>query len=279
MAAPRWFPLAISQNLIPSGYEVVLTTNVACHLWLYWTDKEPWVHRTTSTRRGLAAPWEAYWCGVVWTLIPQEEAGDTTTHTFIWTGWVSCQTKYFRFHGTIGGAASPSDTAIFKLHFPYLPKGGIELLYPNADLYAPAGCFPDLGEEHWEDLDDRSPDEDASYVFWPNLSLEEIYGLTDLPGPPRTYGSVIVTARCRKTSPWAASFLRLAVETYENPYYHNYQLITVIYADYTDTWPVNPATGNPWTSMELDALRVRINMSSELTGTQARCTQLFITVT
>ncbi|MBA7571995.1 hypothetical protein ES708_13769 [subsurface metagenome] len=114
---PRWFPLSINQELVVGGYTIVLTTDVPCHLWLFWTDKVPWVHRTSTIERGLAVPWHSYWCFVVWHLIAQDEPGDTTTHTFQWPGWVNCQTKYFRFHGDIAGKTSPSDSPIFRKHY------------------------------------------------------------------------------------------------------------------------------------------------------------------
>ena len=120
-ATNKWLPLAITQEQVTGGFNIVLTTDVSCHLYLYWTNKAPWVHRTSKLDRGLTVPWDAYWCYVVWTLLDQEEPGDTTTHTYNWTGWENCQTKYFRFHGTIAGNTSPSDSPIFHKHYFYAP--------------------------------------------------------------------------------------------------------------------------------------------------------------
>jgi len=130
--ASLWYPVTITQVHLVGGFHIILTTDAPCHLWLYWTDKVPWVHRTSTIERGLNVPWDSYWCYVVWSLIEQQEPGDTTTHTFTWLGWEHCQTKYFRFHGTIAGVNSPSDSPIFSKHytttvapgpviFPYLP--------------------------------------------------------------------------------------------------------------------------------------------------------------
>ncbi|MBA7637555.1 hypothetical protein ES703_45200 [subsurface metagenome] len=117
----RWYPLTIQQTTTADGFIVVLTTDVPCHLWLYWTFKVPWTHRTSAVHRGLNVPWDAYWCFVAWQKIEQDEDGDTTTHTFNWTGWEVCQTRYFRFHGTVDGQDSPSDTAILHKHYTYTP--------------------------------------------------------------------------------------------------------------------------------------------------------------
>lgn len=138
MPVPRWFPISISQDMIPGGFLIILKTDIPAHLFLFWTDKEPWVHPVSTIERGLAVPWNAYWCFVTWHLIEQEEAGDTTTHTFIWTGWVTCQTKWFRFHGTIASNPSPSDSPIFHKHY-VAPAYGVILDYPPSDPLARIG--------------------------------------------------------------------------------------------------------------------------------------------
>ncbi|MBA7645918.1 hypothetical protein ES703_53678 [subsurface metagenome] len=123
MPSGKWFPLVLTQGDITGGFVETLTTDVPCHLWLYWTDHEPWVHPKSTVDRGLAVPWHSYWCYVAWHKIEQNEAGDTTVHTFTWTGWQNCQTKWFRFHGEIAGFESPSDTAIFHKHYTAPPLG------------------------------------------------------------------------------------------------------------------------------------------------------------
>ncbi|GAI31431.1 unnamed protein product, partial [marine sediment metagenome] len=115
----RWYPQSIAQEQVDGGFNITLTTDTGCHLWLYWTDKEPWVHRRSTVERGLTVPWHSYWCFVDWHLIEQNEAGDTTTHTFNWLGWVTCQTKWFTFHGNIAGEESPSTGPILHKHYIY----------------------------------------------------------------------------------------------------------------------------------------------------------------
>ena len=113
----RWYPLALGQAVNPDGYTITLTTDVACHLFLYYTFKCPWVHRRAGTERGLTVPWWAYWCYVVWILVEQDEPGDTTVHTFQIKGLYTCNHIWFRFHGTIAGQSSPSDSPIFHKHY------------------------------------------------------------------------------------------------------------------------------------------------------------------
>ncbi|MBA7698089.1 hypothetical protein ES703_106764 [subsurface metagenome] len=126
-SVPRWYPVNVSQTFTQVGVDVVLTTDVPCHLWLFYTFKEPWVHPMASIQRGLNVPWHAYWCYVSWIVIEQEEAGDTLQHTFIITGLVTCNTIWYRFHGNVGGVPSPSDSAIFEKHYtkPVLPPPAV----------------------------------------------------------------------------------------------------------------------------------------------------------
>lgn len=131
MSAQHWLPLTIDQEVQDGGYTITLTTNVPCHLWLYWTNKEPWVHPRRKLDRGLVVPANSYWCFVPLHKIEQDEPGDTLTHTFLWLGWEVCFTRWFRFHGTIGGGDpndSPSDSPIFHKHYSYVPPQEITIV-------------------------------------------------------------------------------------------------------------------------------------------------------
>ena len=97
------------------------STNNPCHLWCYYTDKQPVRHATSRVVRGLALPWGAYWCFVAWNSVEQQQAGDTLVHTFEITPWSYCQTKWLCFRGTVAGAISPSASPLIKLHHPGPP--------------------------------------------------------------------------------------------------------------------------------------------------------------
>jgi len=131
--ANRWYPTTITQEQVEGGYHITLTTDTGCHLWLYWTDKEPWVHRRSTVERGLLVPWASYWCYVDWHTIEQNEAGDTTTHTFNWLGWETCQTKWFTFHGEVAGVESPSGAPILHKHYVYVHVPVVHEVILDAD--------------------------------------------------------------------------------------------------------------------------------------------------
>jgi len=118
------------------------TTNNPCHLSCYYTKRRPGIHRTTRLLRGSGVPWGAYWCFVGWTFVPQLEAGDTLTHTFIVPDWTIYHTKWFAFRGTVAGQLSPSASCIFEWQ-----HTGLDLILNPSfeDWSAPSGDAPD----HW----------------------------------------------------------------------------------------------------------------------------------
>lgn len=257
--AELWYPLAITQAQEAGGYEIVLTTDRPCHLWLYWTMNPPWVHRITRLERGLSVPWDAYWCYTSWTLIEQDEGGDTTTHTFQWPGWVNCQTKYFRFHGTIGGVNSPSDSPIFWKHYLWEapPVPPIEYLYPTGvGLHNGLGWETPPGIPHWQAVTGTPPDE-ASYVqqFLRVADLDTY--LTQDSAYGENITKVVIHYRVRGAPPnnyflpvLLTYTLQYGVRTFTQANWVNYEQVYVL----------NPWTGNPWTLAEVNAMQLGIAM-------------------
>lgn len=115
-----------------NGYQIVVTTDVPCHLYMRWSHQQPWVHTIPAYRRGLAIPSETYYCFTVYTDNEQDEAGDTLTHTFIKTPWVHCETRWFHFWGKQAGISCVSTSPVFKIHFDdaTAPPGPVQLIIP-----------------------------------------------------------------------------------------------------------------------------------------------------
>jgi len=146
---PEHFSMrSISQLETPSGYLFVVITDVPCHLWMRITTRKPWRHKTPVLERGLLIHYDYKLCFVTYHDNEQEEPGDTLVHTFIKEPWDICETRWFYFHGTIGGEASPSTTCFFEKHRRYVPYvllhyepwGHIPTFMPNLRL---------LFIEHW----------------------------------------------------------------------------------------------------------------------------------
>lgn len=120
--------LTIAYTHLLSNVVIRITTNNPCHLFCYYTDIKPDIHKNSRTLRGLKVPWGAYFCFVAWNTIEQIEPGDTLIHTFSIPDWSYCQTLYFCFKGTVASIDSPSISPIFQHHHPGLTSTSFSTL-------------------------------------------------------------------------------------------------------------------------------------------------------
>ena len=113
----HWSLRTIQQTQIAGGFTVVTTTDVACHQWLRHTFVVPKRHPKGVLVRGITMMTDVRFCFVAFEDLEQDEAGDTYTHTFTWTGWVNCMTQYFYFWATSAGEKMKSTSPIFSKHY------------------------------------------------------------------------------------------------------------------------------------------------------------------
>jgi hypothetical protein len=118
MADPslHWYIITIQQTVTATGYTIVVTTNNPAHLTLRWTSTVPQKHFLPVMRRGASVGTIIDQCFVAYTDVPQDEAGDTLTHTFQITPWPTCEWRWFYFWGTVGRQDSPSLSPIYEKH-------------------------------------------------------------------------------------------------------------------------------------------------------------------
>jgi len=114
-----WALRTIEQTQIAGGFTIVTTTDTACHQWLRHTLVAPQKHPKPVMRRGLLIMYDARFCFVAFDDLEQNEPGDTFTHTFTWTGWENCQTRYFYFWATNLGEPMKSTSPLFSKHYYY----------------------------------------------------------------------------------------------------------------------------------------------------------------
>lgn len=107
----------ITYEKLADGYKIILVTDVACHLYMRWTNVKPQIHDLPSWRRGIFMHGDRYFCFVAYHDNEQVEDGNTLTHTFIKQEWLSCETRWFYFWGQDEDMICASTTAPFKLHF------------------------------------------------------------------------------------------------------------------------------------------------------------------
>lgn len=117
----HWALLDLKYEYLDDGFKLTAYTDVPCHLFCRMTTTPPRKHELPGYRRGTYLQGEMRFCFVVYEDNEQDEPGDTLIHTFMKASWPICQTRWFYFVGTQGGAPSVSETAIFKFHFPAPP--------------------------------------------------------------------------------------------------------------------------------------------------------------
>lgn len=110
----RWYVADYHHYWLGTLLYIVVTTDVPCHLWLYWTNRTTRMHLRGDIDSGYAWLWEPKYCFVQHEEIEQVEPGDTTLHHFLLPGWDFLQTKWWVFIATMGGNYSVSVSCIFK---------------------------------------------------------------------------------------------------------------------------------------------------------------------
>jgi len=123
MALPvcRWYLTSITDQQFDWGVRVTVTTDVAVHLYMRYSDNFPRIHAATREHRGVVMWGGVYHCFTAYHHIEQNEEGDTTTHTFDWPGWVYCETRYFYFFGHTNYLECVSDSPVFWIHYHWTP--------------------------------------------------------------------------------------------------------------------------------------------------------------
>jgi len=102
----------------PTGTQVVIITDIPCHLFIRWTILEPWIHSKPVLRRGMWLNDDVRFCFDVFSDCEQNEPGDTIIHTFT-CGLANLDSDYWWYPwGYVEGDVSPSTGPIFKIHTP-----------------------------------------------------------------------------------------------------------------------------------------------------------------
>jgi hypothetical protein len=146
-------------------------------------------------------------------------------------------------------------------------------LRPNAaGDEAALSCYPNTGEANWQDVDEASPDEDATYVFSPAAEdHRDLYNLEDT-SQTGTINWIKVWVRCS-----GEGSAYTAIKTGGTAYEGSANALTGSYANYSTQYTTNPQTGSAWTWTQLNALQAGVR----LVGAEkapAKCTQVYIEV-
>lgn len=170
------------------GFNILVTTDVPCHLWLRHTLEKPLIHAKGSTRRGLTLMKDVRFCFTQYIDNQQAEAGDTLTHTFIKRGWPFCVTWFFYFWGYVNKVISKSTSPLFELHNNYgvdpdppVPPLNNMYIYPYVTNPAPGRLYITLLNQakdwatiyqtddrgsHWTKILDNADFGGATHLPW-----------------------------------------------------------------------------------------------------------------
>jgi hypothetical protein len=130
------------------------TTDIACHLWARISTVRPFSLQEVETKKGRRLKhhptliWQYQW------EIPQQESGDTTTHTFSWTAPRYCIIYYWQLWGKTDGKTSPSRSPFLEYH-PIAPTEPIPTSdqapvfgYYTSTMYWGNACMQTIRPDH-----------------------------------------------------------------------------------------------------------------------------------
>lgn len=133
-------------------------------------------------------------------------------------------------------------------------------LAPNADGTL-SGLTGSDGNQvaNWQQVDEI-PASTTDYNGSPTSNVEDTYNLTDLAGTVRSVNGVAVNALMAKSDASAAA-ASIVARTGGTDYTSGSRSLTTSYVEYTDLWEQNPATGQPWTPTEVNALQAGMKVT------------------
>lgn len=287
----RWLIQDYSQAWLNATCRVTFNTDKPVHAWLRWSETPPGMHLQSLVRRGLGMMKDPYFCFVVYQDIEQEEAGDTTSHTFLWPDWYTCLWRWFYFWATADGSLTPTQWGIFKKH--YVGAETITLLVYANGTYTDIP-FPVDKSIHWSQVRFADttwvPPNGGGYYgrFTGNYVHVRIYNgyqwyrdtfhVHTLPYSVTEVIKVTIWMRIGKI--YAYGRAKTAMVTYGN-LFEGVQ-INIPGGDLTwhsTEYPNNPVTDLPWTVTEVNSAQFGLNLAHAGTFGRAVCDQIVVEVT
>jgi hypothetical protein len=145
-------------------------------------------------------------------------------------------------------------------------------LRPNAaGNEAALSRYPNTGEANWQDVDEASPDEDATYVFSPATEdHRDLYNLDDT-SQTGTINWIKVWMRC--SGLYAYTVIKVSGYTARE----GSQVNPNVWSNWSTQYTTNPDAGGAWTWAQLNALQAGVRLIGAEKG-DTRCTQVYIEV-
>ena len=274
-----------------TGVRIVIRTDVPCHLWCRMTLEPPLKHKEAIIKRGLITKEDVRFCFVAYEDNEQFEPGDTLVHSFLKPDWPVCETRYFYFIGTIGGAPSPSASTYFEYHRQAVEQWN---LFPTSDGDEISIHFETPGSiPHWQACLYYDSTFDPAWGIWGqffgqfveerswpggNTMYRDLYHFEDTPPIPEPIEKVTIEAVAgRSLYPYGR--LQHSIKTYGTVYDGPLEVLASGLHTYTHDFLVNPFTGNPWTHAEVTALQAGIRIGYCASFGHVACDRVCIVLT
>ncbi len=156
------------------------------------------------------------------------------------------------------------------------------ILRPNAvgDETQINSQYPNSGE-HWQKVDEASPDGDGTYVYTANTNYQEdLYHLpnhsTQTAGGDIQYVEVFMVARAALSAEQVSAYIHIKTNGLEDN--GSSENLSTSYVEYSNYWNNNPETGSPWTWDEIDNLQAGIGMRKSSASGDSLCTQVYVNI-
>ncbi|MBA7529784.1 hypothetical protein ES705_21983 [subsurface metagenome] len=108
----------MTTEVTPGGLLITIFTDIPCHIFIRWSELEPWIHSKPVLRRGMWLNDDVRFCFDVYQDCEQIEPGDTIIHTFLCPLNILDNDYWFYAWGMVNGTVSPSTGPILKIHTP-----------------------------------------------------------------------------------------------------------------------------------------------------------------
>jgi len=140
--------------------------------------------------------------------------------------------------------------------------------------------YPDSGE-HWQKVDESSPDDDSTFVFTPSLGWEEdLYNIPDhstqTAGGDINYVEVFMTSRASANTTQPSAYVN--IKTYGLEFPGLSENLTTSYMEYSNAWSENPVSSSSWAWTEVDSLQIGLGMRRGGVNINSLCTQVYADV-
>jgi hypothetical protein len=173
----------------------------------------------------------------------------------------------FRFSGSYFSSGSPGGGC---------SSPGVYVLRPDD-----AGVQSELDVEgapvNYQAVDETIADEDVSRLVCASSSFQtDLFAIEDPTDTSCSILRVTVYSRCRKVQ--SQGSVKAVLHVSGSQYESTSQELTDSYAEYADSWMLNPSTGSNWQWLEIYDLQAGISLAGQNFNFPAYCTQVWVEV-